>query len=206
MRHGHGAPCVRCPSCLRREVSRNDLFVQVRRHRARTRIDVYGSANNRSDEAGRKARCGSVFETRAARIDQYDAAITAAGCSFDKPAECIEDDGHRTAARHHLQQPLSPRRAELQLASGRRYRSAARTSGRHDPSASCRGKAADVEPAIDAVSAAQAAARFRMARRCLPLASTRRSLREGHPDERRRRPPSLSVPRASCQSIPGHGG
>src|SRR6266850_175533 len=108
MRQGHWAPLVGCPSCLRREVSRNDLFVQVRRHRAWTRIDVYGPANNGGDEAGRKARCGSVFETRAARIDQHDAAVTPAGRAFDKLTERFECSRHRMAARHHFQESLFP--------------------------------------------------------------------------------------------------
>ena len=69
-------------------------------------FDVYGSANNGGDEAGRKARCGSVFETRAARIDQHDAAVTPAGRAFDKPTERFEYFRHRMAARHHFEQPL----------------------------------------------------------------------------------------------------
>src|SRR6266850_6524807 len=102
MRQGHWAPLVGRPSCLRREVSRNDLFVQVRRHRAWTRIDVYGAANNGGDEAARKARCGSVFETRAARIDQHDAAVTPASRAFNKLTERFEYSRHRMAARHHF--------------------------------------------------------------------------------------------------------
>jgi hypothetical protein len=66
---------VRRPSCLRREVGRNDLLVKVRCHRARARLNVDGSAINGGDEAGRKARCGSMFETRTARTDQHDAAV-----------------------------------------------------------------------------------------------------------------------------------
>src|SRR5712692_3329155 len=108
MRQGHWAPLEGRPSCLRREVSRDDLFVQVRRHRAWTRIDVYGSANNGGDEAGRKARCGSVFETRAAPIDQHDAAVTPAGRAFDKLTERFEYSRHRMAARHHFQESLFP--------------------------------------------------------------------------------------------------
>src|SRR5260370_32648504 len=106
MRQGHLAPRVLRPSRLRREVSRDDLFVQVRRHRAWTRIDVYGSADNGADEAGRKAWCGPVFQTRAARIDQHDAAVTPAGRAFDKLAERFEYSRHRMAARHHFEQSL----------------------------------------------------------------------------------------------------
>src|SRR6266851_2336179 len=106
MCQGHWAPRVCGPSRLRREVRRDDLFVQVRRHRAWTRIDVYGSANNGGDEAGRKAWCGSVFKTRAARIDQHDAAVTPAGRAFDKLTERFEYSRHRMAARHHFQKPL----------------------------------------------------------------------------------------------------
>src|SRR4029434_3648969 len=106
MRHGHWAPCVRRPSCLQCEVRSDDLFVEVRGHRAGTRIDVYGSANNCGDEAGWKARCCSVFETRAGRIDQHDAAVTPAGSAFDKLTECSEYFRHRMAARHHFEQPL----------------------------------------------------------------------------------------------------
>src|SRR5271165_4178532 len=106
MRQGHRTPLVRCPSSLRREVSRNDLFVQVRRHCAWARIGVYGSANNRGDEAGRQGRCGSMFETLAARIDQYDAAVTSALCTFDQPTERFEYSAHRMAARHHFEQLL----------------------------------------------------------------------------------------------------
>src|ERR1700730_11433572 len=109
MRQGHWAPRVRRPSCLRREVSRDDLFVQVRRHRAWTRVDVYRSADNGGDEAGRKAWCGSVFQTRAARIDQHDAAVTPAGRAFDKLTERFEYSRHRMAARHHFEQPLFTR-------------------------------------------------------------------------------------------------
>jgi hypothetical protein len=76
------------------------------RHRAWTRIDIYGSANNGGDETGRKARCGSVFETRTARIDQNDAAVTPAGRAFDKPTELFEYSQHRMAARHHFEQSL----------------------------------------------------------------------------------------------------
>src|SRR6267378_5650915 len=106
MRQGHWAPRVRRPSCLRREVSRDDLFVQVRRHRAWTRIDVYGAANNGGDEAARKARCGSVFETRTARINQHDAAVTAAGRAFDKVTQRFEYSRRRMTARHQFEKPL----------------------------------------------------------------------------------------------------
>src|SRR5258707_15758273 len=44
-------------------------------------------ANNGGDEGGRKARCGSVFEMRAAPIDQHDAAGTPARRAFDKVKE-----------------------------------------------------------------------------------------------------------------------
>src|ERR1700730_14288684 len=106
MRQGNWAPPVCRPSCLRREVSHNDLFVQVRRHRAWARIDVYGSAVDGGDVADRKARSGSVLETRAARIDQHDAAVAPAGRAFDKVTERIEYSRHRMAARHHLEQAL----------------------------------------------------------------------------------------------------
>src|SRR5271169_3650061 len=106
MRQGHWAPRVRCPSCLRRKVSRNDLFVQVRRHRAWARIDVYGSANNGGDEAGWKARCGSVFETRTTWIDQHNAAMTPAGRAFNKLTERFEYFRHRMVARYHFEQSL----------------------------------------------------------------------------------------------------
>src|SRR5262245_32691333 len=106
MRQGHWAPRVCRPSCLCPEVSRNDLFVQVLRHCARTRIDVYGSANNGGDEAGRKTRCSSVFETRAALIDQHDTAVTPAGRAFDKLTERFEYSRTRRADRHPFEQPL----------------------------------------------------------------------------------------------------
>src|SRR5918999_6358769 len=106
MRQGHWAPRPRGPTRLRRKVRRNDWFVQVRRNRAWARIDVYGSALNGGDEAGRKARCGSVFATRAARIDQHDAAVTPAGRAFEKLTERFQYSGHRVAARHHFEQPL----------------------------------------------------------------------------------------------------
>src|ERR1700732_2021289 len=99
MRQGHCAPPVCRPSRLRCEVGRNDLLVQVRRHRTWARIDVDGSAVDGGDEAGRKARCGSVFETRTARIDQHDAAVTPAGSAFDKLTERFEYSPHRLAAR-----------------------------------------------------------------------------------------------------------
>jgi hypothetical protein len=47
-----------------------------------------------------------VFETRAGRIDQHDAAVTPAGSAFDKLTECSEYFRHRMAARHHFEQPL----------------------------------------------------------------------------------------------------
>src|SRR6185437_3909052 len=90
---------------LRREISSNDLFIQVNSHRARTRILAYGPADNGIDKADRKARCRSVFEPRTFRIDQNDAAVTPAGSSFDEPTDCFKYFGHRTAARNHFQQP-----------------------------------------------------------------------------------------------------
>src|ERR687883_2148077 len=103
MREGHRTPLVLRPARLRREVTCNDLFVQVRRHRAWPRIDVYRPTNNRGDEACRKARCGSVFEMRAARIEQHDAAVTPGGRAFDQPTERVECYRHRIAARHHFE-------------------------------------------------------------------------------------------------------
>ena len=64
------------------------------RHRAWVRIDVYGAANNGVDEAGRKARCGSVFETRAVRIDQCNAAVTSGSRIFDKLTQRFEHVRH----------------------------------------------------------------------------------------------------------------
>src|ERR1700730_1309619 len=107
MRQGHWAPLG--PSYVGRQVSRNDLFVQVRRHPARTGIDIYWSANTGAHVAGWKARCGSMFHTRAARIDQHDAAVTPARRAFDKPTDRFEYFRHRMAARHHLEQPLFTR-------------------------------------------------------------------------------------------------
>src|ERR1700738_2081430 len=108
MRQGHWAPRVRRPSCLRREVSRDDLLVQGRRHRAWTGVDVDGSANDGGNEAGRKARCGSVFKTGAARIDQHDAAVTPAGRAFDELTERVKYSRHRLAARNHFEESPFP--------------------------------------------------------------------------------------------------
>ncbi len=118
MRQRHWAPCVRLPSCLRREVSRNDLFIQVRRHRAWTRFDVHGPADYGSGEAGGKARCRSVFETRAARIDQHDAAVAPAGGVFHELAQRFKDCRQRTATRDRFQSRFSAaRRASARLRS-----------------------------------------------------------------------------------------
>jgi hypothetical protein len=43
---------------------------------------------------------------RAARIDQHDAAVTPAGCAFDKLTQRFKYFRHRMAARHHFEQPL----------------------------------------------------------------------------------------------------
>jgi hypothetical protein len=47
-----------------------------------------------------------VLETRAARIDQRDAAVTSGGRAFDKLTERFEYFRHRLTARHHLKYPL----------------------------------------------------------------------------------------------------
>src|SRR5208283_1788409 len=106
MRQSHWAPLISRPSCLGREIGRNDLLVQRRRHGAWTRIDVYRSANNGGDEAGRKARRGSVFQTRSARIYQHDAAVTPAGRSFDKPTDRFEYFRRRVTTPHQFEQLL----------------------------------------------------------------------------------------------------
>src|SRR5277367_1137817 len=106
MRQGQLAPRVGWPSCLRPKVRRDYLFVQVGRHCAWARIDAYGSAISGVDEAGRKARCNFPFETRAALIDQHDAAVTPADRAFDKLTHRSEDSRHRMAARHHFEQTL----------------------------------------------------------------------------------------------------
>src|SRR5712692_10687181 len=162
MRQGHWAPRVLRPSRLRREVSRDDLFVQVRRHRAWTRIDVYGSANNGGDEAGRKARCGSVFETRAAPIDQHDAAVTPAGRALDKPTERFEYSRHRMAARHHFEQPLFT--SEQSFSPLSVVDISVQDVPQDDaPFRISQGEAVHVKPAVDPISTAAAA--FNVARK-----------------------------------------
>ena len=47
-----------------------------------------------------------MFKTRAARIDQNDAAITSADGVFDKSAQRIQDRCTRVATRHHFEQAL----------------------------------------------------------------------------------------------------
>src|SRR6266478_5114816 len=69
-----------------------------------TIVDLKRSANNRVDEAGRKARCCSVFHARAARIGQEDAAVTSVGGAFDESTDRFEYFRHRVAARHHFKQ------------------------------------------------------------------------------------------------------
>lgn len=54
-----------------------------------------------------------MFETRAARIDQHNAAITPTAHTFDKLTERFEYSLHRTAARHHFQEPLFASRQAL---------------------------------------------------------------------------------------------
>ena len=48
----------------------------------------------------------AVLETRAARIDQHDAAVATAGRLFDQSTQGVEDLLHRMAARHHFQDAL----------------------------------------------------------------------------------------------------
>src|SRR5882762_11337774 len=162
MRQGHWAPLVGPPSCLRREVSRNDLFVQVRRHRAWTRIDVYGAANNGGDEAARKARCGSVFETRAARIDQHDAAVTPASRAFNKLTERFEYSRHRLAARHHFEQALFTDEQSVNPLPVVDI-SVQEVPKDDTPFRISQGESAHVEPAVDPVSTAATA--FNVARK-----------------------------------------
>jgi hypothetical protein len=54
-----------------------------------------------------------VFKTRAARIDQHNAAVTPTGHAFDKLTERFEYSLHRMAARHHFQEPLLASRQVL---------------------------------------------------------------------------------------------
>src|SRR5882762_7739735 len=155
MRQGHWAPRVRRPSCLQREVSRDDLFVQGRRHRAWTRIDVYGSANNGADEAGRKARCGSVFEARAAQIGQHDAAVAPAGRAFEKPTQRFEYSRHRMAARHHFKQPFFT--CEQSLSPLAIIDIRLQDAPADDPTVCIpHGKTVDAEPVVDAIGPSDA--------------------------------------------------
>src|SRR6185437_11247766 len=111
MRQGDGAPGR--PACLRREVARNHLFVQARRHAAWTCVDGYWSSDNRLDEAVRKARCGAVLEPQATGVDEHDTATAPGGCAFDETADLSQDDGHRLAVRHHFEQSVFAREQRL---------------------------------------------------------------------------------------------
>jgi hypothetical protein len=143
----------------RRYVSRDDLFVQVRCHPARACVDVYGSAVNEGDEAGRKARCGSVFETRTARIDQHDAAVTPACSTFDKLTERFEYSRHRMAARYHFEQSLFTGEQSFSPLPVVDI-SVQEIPNDDTPFRISQGQAAHVEPAVDSVSAAEAGLRF----------------------------------------------
>src|ERR1700738_3157586 len=151
----HWAPRVRRPSCLGPEVSRDDLLVQGCRHRAWTGIDVYGSANDGGDEAGRKARCGSVSETPPARVDQHEAAVTPVGRAFDKPTERFEYSRHRMAARNHFEQPLFT--GEQSVTALPVVDVGLQEVPKDDaPVRISQGEAVRVEPAVDPVSTAEA--------------------------------------------------
>src|ERR1700688_1374302 len=155
MRHGHWAPRVGSPSGLQCEVGRNDLLVQVRRHRAWAGIDVYGSAVDGVDEAGWKARRGSVLETCTARIHQHDAAVAPAGRALDKPTERFEYSRHRTAARHHFEQSVFL--GEQSFSPLPVVDISVQEIPKHDaPVRISQGEAAHVEPAVDRVRTAEA--------------------------------------------------
>ena len=179
MREGHWAPLVGGPSGLRREVSSNDLFVKVRRHRAWSRFGVHGPANDGRDETRRKARRGSVFETRAARIDQNDAAVTTAGRVFDKPTERFEycPTSNRRAP------PSRANRFSPASSASARFRSSMSVSITHQrrtrPSPSLTGRPVYVKPAIGAVSTAYSVLDFvwfPVSDRALPCGNHRRKV------------------------------
>ncbi|MFZ0759023.1 MAG: hypothetical protein WAM69_03655, partial [Candidatus Sulfotelmatobacter sp.] len=54
-----------------------------------------------------------MFETRAARIDQHNAAVTPTCRAFDKLTERFEYSLHRMAARHHFEKSLLASRQVL---------------------------------------------------------------------------------------------
>src|ERR1700733_11640379 len=156
MRQGPLAPPVRRPSCLRLDVGRDDLFVQVRRHRGRARLNAYRPANNGSNEVGRKARRDGVFETRAAWIDQHDAAVTPAGRAFDQLTERFKYFRQRMAPRHHFKHSLfsgEKRFGPLLVVDISRQG----VPKDNAPFRISQGEAAGVEPTVDAIRTATAA-------------------------------------------------
>src|SRR5262245_49293555 len=108
-----GANDGRRPPRVRRNVRRDHLCLQARRHTTWSCLAIYGRAFNRIVEARGETGRGGVVEFRAARIDQINAAVTSAGHVLDKPAQRVEDIGKRTARRHHLEQPLLPHEQSL---------------------------------------------------------------------------------------------